>query len=189
MFQSHNGAIAAIPIFVNKPTTSVFQSHNGAIAAKQRKSVRAAKGKVSIPQWCDCCLCHREHKSRLEQCFNPTMVRLLRRRALRSRDARVVGFNPTMVRLLRQAGRKSQPNCVWFQSHNGAIAALTEGETEGWLGKVSIPQWCDCCPDTSQRGSSRTRFQSHNGAIAAFNDLSGSRRCRQFQSHNGAIAA
>jgi hypothetical protein len=47
-FQSHNGAIAATPIFVSKPTTSVFQSHNGAIAAKAKFWGLRAKGKEMV---------------------------------------------------------------------------------------------------------------------------------------------
>jgi len=34
---------------------------------------------------------------------------------------------------------------VWFQSHNGAIAALMQRQLLKMLLKVSIPQWCDCC--------------------------------------------
>ena len=54
-------------------------------------------------------------------------------------------FNPTMVRLLRDGFSRYFRNSGGFQSHNGAIAAAF-GE---WLAElfsgVSIPQWCDCC--------------------------------------------
>ena len=129
------------------------------------ESLRNPKIVVSIPQWCDCC--PRKSQSRLLSfrfqshngaiaadlldnflkalvCFNPTMVRLLRKmekglrlghmrfnptmvRLLRSVN-RVVGvnhfsFNPTMVRLLPFQRREGCCLTCAFQSHNGAIAA------------------------------------------------------------------
>ena len=56
VFQSHNGAIAAV---LSVPTMSLperFQSHNGAIAATQSRAYLTELAEVSIPQWCDCCL-------------------------------------------------------------------------------------------------------------------------------------
>ena len=54
-FQSHNGAIAAIPAFLNTVTLFLFQSHNGAIAASVVLLKTILRAFVSIPQWCDCC--------------------------------------------------------------------------------------------------------------------------------------
>jgi len=33
----------------------LFQSHNGAIAAVEPAEVESEEERVSIPQWCDCC--------------------------------------------------------------------------------------------------------------------------------------
>ena len=100
----------------------MFQSHNGAIAAQQRKEIEEALRKVSIPQWCDCCL---EALSRAVDEF--------------------AGFNPTMVRLLPNTKSPYSIPVGVFQSHNGAIAAhLPDRQTET-PSFLSIPQWCDCC--------------------------------------------
>ena len=97
-----------------------------------------------------------------------------------------------------------------FQSHNGAIAALSLKET--WrlvdsfnptmvrllhVGKhlkrliilVSIPQWCDCCDFGLHLPRRQPAFQSHNGAIAAGTTVHLQLMTSWFQSHNGAIAA
>ena len=100
----------------------------------------------------------------------------------------------------------------WFQSHNGAIAAVYDPATAlAWI-YVSIPQWCDCCntiygmkpsidfgfnptmvrllrAGTGFPASEHTSFQSHNGAIAASFTQSPLLTTFRFQSHNGAIAA
>ena len=61
------------------------------------------------------------------------------------------------------------PECAdYFQSHNGAIAAIVDAEL-GLLRQI--------------------HFQSHNGAIAAVFDDWGPLYPDGFQSHNGAIAA
>jgi len=78
---------------------------------------------VSIPQWCDCCSFEAMDSHPDKGSFNPTMVRLLR------------------VRLVLSFGRSTM-----FQSHNGAIAAAYQIVPSEKLIKVSIPQWCDCCP-------------------------------------------
>jgi len=57
--------------------------------------------KVSIPQWCDCC-----------------GMPLALRHAY-------IGFNPTMVRLLLAELALFWAQQPAFQSHNGAIAAIT----------------------------------------------------------------
>jgi len=54
-FQSHNGAIAALTVKDQRIPVAMFQSHNGAIAANRHTPNIVYDGKVSIPQWCDCC--------------------------------------------------------------------------------------------------------------------------------------
>ena len=76
-FQSHNGAIAAKSMTKFKSVNRKFQSHNGAIAASPNDNARED-----------------------DQCFNPTMVRLLRHHDFTTLTS----------------------SCQ-FQSHNGAIAA------------------------------------------------------------------
>jgi hypothetical protein len=71
----------------------MFQSHNGAIAAL--RSSPQSEGFVSIPQWCDA------NKDRIKKGFNPTMVRLLPMCTINEMPCRSNRrFNPTMVRLL-----------------------------------------------------------------------------------------
>jgi len=55
VFQSHNGAIAATACKRSGGEQNKFQSHNGAIAAFASPSLRFGFCYVSIPQWCDCC--------------------------------------------------------------------------------------------------------------------------------------
>ena len=57
-------------------------------------------------------------------------------------------------------------------------------------GRVSIPQWCDCCPMSRPLLlANEFQFQSHNGAIAAKGLNRRAQIHLSFQSHNGAIAA
>ena len=80
--------------------------------------------RVSIPQWCDCCKVLAEAFGWLIICFNPTMVRLLLSSdALNGRH--FTSFNPTMVRLLQLTLYILQAFIRMFQSHNGAIAAIS----------------------------------------------------------------
>ena len=122
LFQSHNGAIAAVFCVGTGTHSGWFQSHNGAIAALSFYRHQNLKFLVSIPQWCDCCSLKFLHQVVDCLCFNPTMVRLLLR-----------AFNEASI-----APR-------WFQSHNGAIAALITNPYTMKAKAVSIPQWCDCC--------------------------------------------
>ena len=78
----------------------------------------------------------------LKDCFNPTMVRLLQIGKGGVKDASA-SFNPTMVRLLPCPELGIVAGTAPFQSHNGAIAAVTGRQR--YLRRVSIPQWCDCC--------------------------------------------
>ena len=166
-FQSHNGAIAAIPCFNNINSLIVFQSHNGAIAAgglwdtvqrttefQSHNGAIAASATplpitrirlVSIPQWCDCCFSNK-----------PLDISTYYR------------FNPTMVRLLHELPKDGTIVFNLFQSHNGAIAAMAGHPRPHPVQPVSIPQWCDCCPKSFFSCERPImRFQSHNGAIAA----------------------
>jgi len=120
-FQSHNGAIAAILSMFTGIRTSLFQSHNGAIAAKRL-------------------LYFFDEFLR----FNPTMVRLLHFRVGRAkRNCRC--FNPTMVRLLRPKGDRRNFERVGF---NPTMVRLLPIKIAADLyERVSIPQWCDCCPE------------------------------------------
>ena len=168
LFQSHNGAIAAVRAGVT--TVGIcnwFQSHNGAIAAKGNGSVWWAKFSVSIPQWCDCCHVLPQETECFLHCFNPTMVRLLRANPPKSQlnglefqshngaiaairqgvspSVSTTSFNPTMVRLLLDAERDE---VLQFDSFNPTMVRLLRCVSCGH-GKtvvcVSIPQWCDCC--------------------------------------------
>ena len=94
------------------------------------------------------------------------MVRLLLYRAQMSAEE-PLSFNPTMVRLLRAGRCPAARISAAFQSHNGAIAAVS----------------------SRAAGSRKSQFQSHNGAIAAMLPLMSALRKQWFQSHNGAIAA
>ena len=52
-----------------------------------------------------------------------------------------------MVRLLPGRYGKVISRLLEFQSHNGAIAAQAINVPPEKHEKVSIPQWCDCCPE------------------------------------------
>jgi len=101
----------------------MFQSHNGAIAAEEVRS------------WTE----------RVAKSFNPTMVRLLPDEmrvavlfegGFQSHNGAIAAFATFCVTLLLRL----------FQSHNGAIAASLFLRLSCGIVKVSIPQWCDCCP-------------------------------------------
>ena len=64
--------------FSRQPMSPVsFQSHNGAIAAGRPDFNMMTRRRVSIPQWCDCCMFVTVRRYENGQRFNPTMVRLL----------------------------------------------------------------------------------------------------------------
>ena len=139
------------------------------------------------------------------------MVRLL----LLVAGAAVAGsfaFNPTMVRLLLVGRGLTCRRDFYFQSHNGAIAAISPEASA--LHEISfnptmvrlllfqethwLPLGCAPFNPTMVRllPSSRLRlllrfhaFQSHNGAIAAETFAQPCKTQKIFQSHNGAIAA
>ena len=80
--------------------------------------------------------------------FNPTMVRLLL-------------FKVDIINFIREKfqshngaiaamfNAKAFAQVSQFQSHNGAIAAA-QLACEVVEQRVSIPQWCDCCPATNR---------------------------------------
>ena len=108
--------------------------------------LRRKAGKVSIPQWCDCCKRKMVRSVTIKLRFNPTMVRLLQKSRNFVHPFRQRSFNPTMVRLLLGSVKASMVAIDEFQSHNGAIAAPTPVVKSHQTRHVSIPQWCDCCP-------------------------------------------
>ena len=166
-FQSHNGAIAALPVSNtsivvicfnptmvrllllpashSSPSSSQFQSHNGAIAAPFHSWRRKQNCAVSIPQWCDCCV----RSSQL--CCQWSHVSI-----------------PQWCDCCPVAETDAQTKMLTFQSHNGAIAAWEFNLLRLFFRQVSIPQWCDCC-DLIEHILTliHDKFQSHNGAIAA----------------------
>ena len=168
MFQSHNGAIAALLYIENELGTLPFQSHNGAIAAGIfRKGF--VKGFVSIPQWCDCCMSPHSCVVSVRSSFNPTMVRLLPTLRASVLSRLFVSFNPTMVRLLpvlRLCAYRSTSVSIpqWCD------CCITRTARKINLQTVSIPQWCDCCWNATKVADLPFPFQSHNGAIAAKED-------------------
>ena len=85
--------------------TMLFQSHNGAIAAIPSCSSSVRIRYVSIPQWCDCC--SKQHHANQPTCpvSIPQWCDCCSRLILAS-VLRFLGFNPTMVRLLRPLRRK-----------------------------------------------------------------------------------
>ena len=121
--------------------------------------------KVSIPQWCDCCLENRANQRGVSDefqshngaiaavkylvhfitlnSFNPTMVRLLPSPA-QTRLPNTTSFNPTMVRLLLTDIGCCGDACASF---NPTMVRLLRAGYRGL-------SW-SC------------QFQSHNGAIAA----------------------
>jgi len=121
-FQSHNGAIAAILITLLTKIFAMFQSHNGAIAARSTRTQSSMTTAVSIPQWCDCCLCDYQHYQHAKSCFNPTMVRLLLERRRNQPVTRPIVSIPQWCDCCLNAWRCPTP-ARQFQSHNGAIAA------------------------------------------------------------------
>ena len=121
-----------------------FQSHNGAIAANDRSPYCGNRKPLSIPQWCDCCpppvaVAYLLEVLSIPQwcdcCPEAPVCNLLGKQT----------FNPTMVRLLQNYGKMRGFAAIFFQSHNGAIAAPFSGKV---------------CKHF-------TNFQSNNGAIAA----------------------
>mgnify|MGYP007015361596 CR=1 FL=1 len=139
------------------------------LRSKFRHQNRGAKV-VSIPQWCDCC---------------PSQIAELRRL--------FGGFNPTMVRLLRDNYQSRCSGDAWFQSHNGAIAALdirrlvaecvcfnpTMVRLLPVISQVGSPVLIRFNPTMVRllqifvevRFANSAKFQSHNGAIAALGAL------------------
>ena len=132
---------------VRAPLPHFFQSHNGAIAAQPLLSPHSPIIRLSIPQWCDCCQikkawvklgdglsipqwcdCCCDHfgfvgsPAENFQSHNGAIAALLRKV---SAATSILTFNPTMVRLLLE--ELKLPNLLNFN--------------------LSIPQWCDCCPN------------------------------------------
>ena len=122
IFQSHNGAIAAIVDAELGLLRQIhFQSHNGAIAAWERRR-RQVQLKPFNPTMVRLLPISPSFKfPPRRNPFNPTMVRLLPGRNV-GMSGRFT-FNPTMVRLLLSLPLLMWTSQKFFQSHNGAIAA------------------------------------------------------------------
>ena len=122
MFQSHNGAIAAVQWSPRNCFGSAVSIPQWCDCCQTYTTTGDISVNVSIPQWCDCCNIRYRQVALNTTRFNPTMVRLLLRCQINDfRNAAC--FNPTMVRLLLFCQRHSASKRVLFQSHNGAIAA------------------------------------------------------------------
>ena len=132
-FQSHNGAIAAVGSDVSSTFRCCFNPTMVRLLHRHSQTTKFPTS-VSIPQWCDCCRIQKAHLPLRNAGFNPTMVRLLRR-FRRICSSSICSFNPTMVRLL----------LVGFSKKGNSL-------------KVSIPQWCDCCPHTVLCAVQKTSF-------------------------------
>ena len=196
---------------VRAPLPHFFQSHNGAIAAQPLLSPHSPIIRLSIPQWCDCCQIKKAWVKLGDGLSIPQWCDCCCYNTFLNQVGKLT-FNPTMVRLLRSLPLPLGLRELDFQSHNGAIAASEFCCRSVCRLLLSIPQWCDCCPNCRllPLPSGRTfnptmvrllhipprisatrylAFQSHNGAIAACPALVRRRESHSFQSHNGAIAA
>ena len=210
-FQSHNGAIAAVVAHAKTLLKLRFQSHNGAIAAVEGLETLFVCGRVSIPQWCDCCFksVRMTGEMTMFQSHNGAIAALRVREFVSVSTAVSIpqwcdccdttpcavtsvgtSFNPTMVRLLPFI-LPSPPKFRWCFNPTMVRLLLSR-------------KYCNACRKVS--------FQSHNGAIAAvggegrggcpycgFNPtmvrllhpkmVRLQKQTAAFQSHNGAIAA
>ena len=124
--------------------SSVFQSHNGAIAARKVNRPYYSAKRVSIPQWCDCCLLLRARRLGWILCFNPTMVRLLLGCPLRTSGCFLSVSIPQWcdccadeIHEPKRDDNVSIPQ--WCDCCHSAHCFFTARRS------VSIPQWCDCC--------------------------------------------
>ena len=149
LFQSHNGAIAAVTVAGDSQSRRWFQSHNGAIAArgwlvKEEEDWRFNPTMVRLllgDRICEFCVVVR---------FNPTMVRLLPSLSPVAVE-RVFGFNPTMVRLLPDKKKDSAFAAkVSIPQWCDCCIRTLLGNTHQRI-KVSIPQWCDCCSELQEK--------------------------------------
>ena len=123
MFQSHNGAIAAVKDMIIVGQARWVSIPQWCDCCQACCTVLWGWLLVSIPQWCDCCPKFRAWRFH-HQSFNPTMVRLLLGQIVDQLWSNR-GFNPTMVRLLLKSQPRDRHFADMFQSHNGAIAAFT----------------------------------------------------------------
>ena len=127
-----------------KNSLTMFQSHNGAIAALGHFAHRKPKTFVSIPQWCDCCASKTGGVEAVVASFNPTMVRLLPELVAQPavEPAAFQSHNGAIAAFASLASADSLPLVSIPQWCDCCLQAYFAHE-EGTL--VSIPQWCDCC--------------------------------------------
>ena len=143
-FQSHNGAIAAWGFGHIILKQASFQSHNGAIAAWTKFVMSCWLLEVSIPQWCDCC-------------------RLM---AVKPPDLALVSI-PQWCDCCSEHAAEAATLIAGFQSHNGAIAAMTRKQIIALISSFN-PTMVRLLLRGAPNTDKVLVFQSHNGAIAAF---------------------
>ena len=145
----------------------MFQSHNGAIAAVYQLVTPIRGNIVSIPQWCDCCnenaavaaqmlLEFQSHNGAIAA-SDGEIDGSAGRHKFQSHNGAIAASHQDMscsttqsVSIPQWCDCCSSPeelmaNLTEFQSHNGAIAAAFGRQTTLHHSIVSIPQWCDCC--------------------------------------------
>ena len=150
----------------DQPYPTCFQSHNGAIAAVQWFVEQTGKVPLSIPQWCDCCVATVTVTTTTITLSIPQWCDC----CLRTKLAQAKGSFLSIPQWCDCCRTKISliVNAAGFQSHNGAIAALSGSSKVLATYSLSIPQWCDCCVTKSNKVTKNKEiFQSHNGAIAA----------------------
>jgi len=166
MFQSHNGAIAALSeVFGWDGVTSGFNPTMVRLLPL-RSANSSLSPQVSIPQWCDCCKGVINDGNSWSNVSIPQWCDCCEEQVTAKDWARFVSIpqwcDCCLIgnRLRLQHARQFQSHngaiaakpfpticslCRLFQSHNGAIAARVFVCIDHQLERVSIPQWCDCC--------------------------------------------
>ena len=127
----------------DQPYPTCFQSHNGAIAAVQWFVEQTGKVPLSIPQWCDCCVATVTVTTTTITLSIPQWCDC----CLRTKLAQAKGSFLSIPQWCDCCRTKISliVNAAGFQSHNGAIAALSGSSKVLATYSLSIPQWCDCC--------------------------------------------
>ena len=123
MFQSHNGAIAAIVAMQDSKLQETGFNPTMVRLLPTKSAINLMRPLCFNPTMVRLLQAQQEERQFRRTSFNPTMVRLLHFRvALEWLDYK--GFNPTMVRLLLKVNDGTRRPTRKFQSHNGAIAAM-----------------------------------------------------------------
>ena len=112
------------------------------------QSSRQIGERVSIPQWCDCCLFSAFAFftfAPLFQSHNGAIAAA----ATATASASVDEFQSHNGAIAAKFPLFRCNESRTFQSHNGAIAASNANSAAISSASVSIPQWCDCCSSSS----------------------------------------